>query len=204
MALTNIKSDGPLHGGLELHWRMDDWIEPQQLLIRPFVGYRLFKKLDVSAGYTYINTHPYGDYPLPKVITEHNIWEQLLVKGEVGNIKLAHRYRLENRFIEDLPSLQENSTVSYRFVCRFRYRITGDYPLGDGWHVTVFDEIMFDMDGLLPNRYDRNWVFAAISYRPNEHSDIQLGYLHQWIQNNPVRFENHHGVLVNLFYDIEM
>ena len=38
----------------------DEW---QQLLVRPGINYQISPTISVSAGWAYVRTYPYGDYP---------------------------------------------------------------------------------------------------------------------------------------------
>ena len=70
----------------------------QQLLIRPGINYDLSENLQVSSGYAFIKSHPYGDVPAPLTTPEHRLWQQLIVKHKAGRVGLAHRYRRRTAF----------------------------------------------------------------------------------------------------------
>ena len=64
--------DGPWGLHLEVQTRRadfgDDW---QQLLIRPGINYQLSPTLSVSAGWAYVHTSRYGNYPAAAAFPEH-------------------------------------------------------------------------------------------------------------------------------------
>ena len=77
----------------------------QQFLARPALNYVLNEKTHLSAGYTYIQNYP----PIKGTgthVREHNIWEQVTLKGKSEEVKMSHRYRLEHRWIRT-PVLKE-------------------------------------------------------------------------------------------------
>ena len=67
------KSKWGLH--LEGQWRRADLgLKWQQLLLRPAVNYQLHKKVALTGGYGFIQTHGYGDFPLPATAPEHRFF----------------------------------------------------------------------------------------------------------------------------------
>lgn len=201
--ITFGSEDSPWHGGNEMHWRMDSWIEPQQLLIRPFIGYKLYQELDLSLGYTLVKTYPYGEFPLPSTVTEHNIWEQILFKGKIADVTHSHRWRVEHRWIEALGN-QAVDEIDYILRHRLRYRFTLIYPLEKGLYLSAWDELFLHLDGQSVSPYDRNWFYAGMGYKNDEGLDLQLGYLHQSIQNNSERWEINPGLQLSAFYHIDI
>ncbi len=191
--------------GNEFHIRRDDWLkDQQQLLIRPYLEYKLSDKVDLTAGYTYILTGTYGDFANPINQPEHNIWEQLVIKNKIGKNSISHRYRLENRFRGNIATSQigEDFIDGYSFSNRFRYRLTYKRPLSDLLFVHVFDEVWINMSNKFQIRsFDRNWLYAGLGAKFLDGGNVQLAYVHQWGENNPSRFEQHHTLQLTIQYD---
>jgi long-subunit fatty acid transport protein len=151
-----------------------------------------------SGGYTFITTYPYGSYPLPENLHEHNVWEQIELKQKFGKTKILHRYRLEQRWIGNLVLNSESTDFEadgYVFRHRFRYRFTALVDLSDKWFLHFFDELFirsgeeFKLIG-----FDRNWLYGGVGYKVNDRMNIQLAYLHQYIRRTANLFEQHHTI----------
>jgi hypothetical protein len=115
-----------------------------------------------------------GNFRTPKNNDEFRIWPQVSITQPLGVIKLEHRYRAEFRF------------TSNGFRNRFRYRLGLVYPFGDSgkgfklWQVGINNEVF------LTNRepyFERNRSAISISYRASKHTQLMIGYLHQFDYN---------------------
>ncbi|MFT4737188.1 MAG: hypothetical protein ACI92W_001298 [Paraglaciecola sp.] len=196
LLLTHYKINEQLSLGNELHFRYNDYLnDKQQFLLRPFIDYKANDVVTYSFGYTYIRTNPYGEFPLPEIKPEHNIWEQINLKHTVGQTTVQHRYRAEQRWQGDLvldPGTTEYQVDGYELSHRFRYRLTLTRPINDRWFVNVFDEIWVKTDNkLVAADYDRNWIYVGLGHKFSDLLSIQVAYLHQHAKNNPTRFERH-------------
>lgn len=194
--------------GNELHARFDDYLnDPQQILIRPFFTFHASKPLAFSGGYTFITTFPYGAYPLPDNLPEHNVWEQMELKQEMGSTKVIHRYRLEQRWIGNLtlnPENREFEVDGYNFRHRFRYRLTAMVDLSEKVFLHFFDELFIRSgEGFKQVSFDRNWFYAGAGLRLNGQMNIQLAYLYQYIRRTAELFEKHHTVQASLFITLK-
>jgi hypothetical protein len=199
LQLTTVEINDKWVAGNELHARFDDYLrDPQQFLIRPFLSFHNKEELVFSGGYTFITTYPYGSYPLPENLHEHNVWEQIELKQKFGKTKILHRYRLEQRWIGNLVLNSESTDFEadgYVFRHRFRYRFTALVDLSDKWFLHFFDELFirsgeeFKLIG-----FDRNWLYGGVGYKVNDRMNIQLAYLHQYIRRTANLFEQHHTI----------
>lgn len=191
--------------GNEFHIRRDAWLkDQQQLLIRPYFDYKLHERFHLTAGYSYILTSPYGDYPVPVAQPEHNVWEQFVINNKIGKNKISHRYRMEHRFRGGFATDPGGEDIidGYNFSNRFRYRLTYRRPLTDILFIHAFDEIWVNLsDRFAIRSFDRNWVYAGLGAKFLEGGNVQLAYLYQWGQNNSARYERHHSLQVTVQYD---
>ncbi len=203
LLLNHYKINDNWSLGNEFHMRYSDYLnEEEQLLIRPFINYHANPNVVLTAGYTFINTWPYGEYPLPANKPENNVWEQVTLIQDIGLTNIQHRYRWEHRWQGDLI---QNTTGGpfevdgFSYSNRFRYRITIRRPINEKWFINIFDELWFSMDRRLQNLdYDRNWIYLALGYQVTDKLSVQAAYLHQYIKNNPARYERHPGLQITV------
>src|SRR5690606_3213141 len=90
----------------------------EQLLLRTGLGYTFNEgKNNVLLGYGYILSENYINTSDDKItVNEHRIFQQLISTQDIGAVKMSHRYRFEQRFIED------------DFKMRFRYFLSLNIP----------------------------------------------------------------------------
>ncbi|MHA7057679.1 DUF2490 domain-containing protein [Aquimarina sp. M1] len=138
-----------------------------QLLLRTGLNYHLNEKAIVTAGYAYINTDgTFEDIPNEENSEEHRIFQQFILKNEVGKIKFEHRYRLEQRFI----STQSDDVTEHRA----RYRLQLTYPFNDQWFLNFYDEVFINLQEPI---FGQNRLYGAIGYNVKSNLSLQLGYL---------------------------
>ena len=114
----------------------------EQLLLRTGLGYNLTENNNnILLGYGYILSRNFiGNTDETFDVNEHRIFQQFTTKQKFLGIALSHRYRFEQRFIED------------DFRVRFRYFLNLNIPLGR----KVLDEN--DIDKRKSNRYNYSTV----------------------------------------------
>ena len=104
----------------EVQYRTYDWGgDLEQLMLRTGLGYNLTEKNNnLLLGYGYILSENYSDRSEDKIsVNEHRIFQQFITRHAIGSISVQHRYRFEQRFIED----------DYRM--RLRYFLAINVPL---------------------------------------------------------------------------
>ena len=198
----------------EIHLRRHRWLnQKEQFLLRPAVNYAFNDAVVATVGYTYIRTYPYGEYPLPISVPENNVWEQITLSHRITEqVSIAHRYRIEHRFIGDIQTDGTGAPEidGTRFAQRFRYRLTANFPIvrneDDLARVYghVFDELWVNLrDELHVMNFDRNWLYLGIGYRFSPEARIEAAFLDQWI-NQPAgdRYEHNPTLQFTVGYDL--
>lgn len=195
----------------EVQWRRSDvFSENQQLLLRTGLEYFARPDVRLTIGYGFIETYPYGEFAVPRSFPEHRIWQQLLVQQELGKIKLAHRYRLEQRMIGNATTGQfENG----RYENRMRYMAKATVNITNGEHpifAALYDEVFVNFGKDVGyNIFDQNRLYGAVGYTISPNFKMELGYLYQLVQlrsldatslNN--RIENNHTIQIALFSNL--
>ena len=146
----------------------------EQLLLRTGVGYNLTENNNnVLVGYAYILSQNYINETDNKFdVNEHRIYQQFITKQKIGNLKLQHRYRFEQRFVEE------------DFKLRFRYFIGLNYPInkkeitGNTLYVSTYNEIFLNSKN---NVFDRNRLYGGLGYRLNDSLRFEIGYMNQFL-----------------------
>ncbi len=182
---------------LEIHERTQlSNLNHKNFLFRPSLDYHLFKKMEVSMGYTFI--HSYLNDQFNSI--EHNSWEQIFNNFEIHGFNGYQRLRLENRWNQqyithfDSNGLQHGIVYNgYQYSNRFRYRIGGTLPIGQSkvWFGSLFNEIWINMNSKLQfTSLARNWVYLGVGYHLSNSNNLQLGYLHQRDFKSPIENTN--------------
>ena len=145
-----------------------------QLLLRTALNYNLSENAMASFGYGYITTD--GTFEEPEGeenTTEHRIYQQFVLRNTIGKLKFSHRYRFEQRFINNPIS---GTDTQYR--ARYFLRIT--YPLGDTFYATAYDEVFLNLQG---DTFSQNRLYGALGYKFNKNLRTELGFLKNHIGN---------------------
>ncbi|MCS7024328.1 MAG: DUF2490 domain-containing protein [Bryobacteraceae bacterium] len=188
---------------LEGQWRRHDVLpRAQQLLLRPALNYEVSRNLILTGGYAWVSTHRYGQFPVQVPFPEHRLWQQLLLKHAAGKVQLSHRYRLEQRFLGEPVARAEGTRhlERYRYENRFRYMLRALVPLKGKYALALFDEWMVNFGrNVASNVFDQNRAYVALAYQLPRSSRLELGYMHQLIQQrNGKVFENNHTFVVGI------
>ena len=131
------------------------------------LNYHLNAKSVISVGYGYFAGDPtFLDTPEEENTTENRIFEQFILKNQLGKLNFQHRYRIEHRFIN---TPMENITRQ-----RFRYRLQLTYPLSEKWFVNTFDEIFLNISEPV---FNQNRLYGALGYKINNSIKLQAGYM---------------------------
>lgn len=146
----------------------------EQLLLRTGLGFKVDDKANLLMGYGFIRSENYNIEATKDVINEHRIFQQLITKQSVNKLRFQHRYRFEQRFVED------------DFKLRFRYFLGLAYPL---WkdessprelYFSMYNEIFLNTK---KDVFDRNRLYGGLGYRLNEMFRFELGYMNQFLNN---------------------
>lgn len=139
-----------------------------QLLIRNGFNWHLSDKATATLGYGFISTD--GTFEEPngeKNTTEHRLYGQFSLKNVVGKIQFSHRYRLEQRFINNPTS---GNDTQYR--ARYLLRLT--YPINETWYVSAYDEVFINLQEPI---FSQNRLYTSVGYKWSKNLRTELGYL---------------------------
>ncbi len=196
---TGIKTS--IHA--ETQWRSTDKIEHlQTAFIRGGLNYNLNKNMIVTAGYGYFHNRRVVNNTTGHA-TEHRIWQQFLMTHSIKKkVQVAHRFRLEQRFIEKKKVMNnELEKDGFVYANRFRYFIRNVLPLvnepvfAEGLFVALQNEVFVNFGNLSTvngKYFDQNRLYLASGYRVNKQWDLELGYMNQYIFGMDNAFTNNH------------
>nr|WP_321234728.1 DUF2490 domain-containing protein [uncultured Psychroserpens sp.] len=162
----------------EVQYRNYDAIgDLEQLLLRTGLGYNLTENNNnILLGYGYILSENYIGNTDEKVsVNEHRIFQQFTTKQKVGKIGLSHRYRFEQRFVED------------DFKLRFRYFLGIKIPLQykedekNPLYLSAYNEIFLNTKTSV---FDRNRVYGGLGYEFSKALRLELGYMNQFFETS--------------------
>lgn len=163
----------------------DEWSNVRNLLFRPGVTYYLNDKNEFTLGYLLNQTFLHLDGASDHALIEHRIWEQYVYKHKVSTISVAHRFRLEQRFIERLGK-EDLFTQRLRYFVRFILPLEkGKQNFDKGVFAALQNELFFniqDKKELNNSLFDQNRAYLALGYRFSKKLDIEAGYLNQAVK----------------------
>ncbi|GAA5083299.1 hypothetical protein GCM10023210_01670 [Chryseobacterium ginsengisoli] len=189
MYFGNNKISKKLNLHNEIQYRNFDGIgDLEQLLIRTGIGYDLTENNNnVLLGYGFILSQPYIKGEKTENI-EHRIFQQYITKQKFGRFYLQHRYRLEERF------LQDDFRMRFRYFLGLNIPINNKEMLPKTFYGSVYNEIFMNLNSPV---FDRNRVYGALGYVINKNMRIEAGYMNQ-IQENKNRGQIQIGFYNNI------
>tara|TARA_R110001583_G_scaffold174854_3_gene329360 strand:- start:7993 stop:8664 length:672 start_codon:yes stop_codon:yes gene_type:complete len=147
----------------------------EQLLLRTGLGYNLTENNNnILLGYGYILSENYLENSNETVaVNEHRIFQQFITKQSIGNVKLSHRYRFEQRFIET------------NFKMRFRYFLAINIPFSakktNNYYFSGYNEVFLNTESSI---FDRNRLYGGLGYKLNDNIKFEMGYMNQFFENS--------------------
>jgi predicted porin len=169
----------------------------------------------VPVGYVYTWNYLYGEQPAAFKNNEHRFWQQVMYKHNLGKIKVDHRVRIEERYIQVHSRSQDNMIVDNGYSnkqIRFRYRVMARMPINADkidsktYFASVYDEVFASRGDVVTfHEPDQNRIFAGLGYQLSPVFTVQGGLLYQMlIKSNGAKQENNVGLQVFANYTIDL
>lgn len=174
----NLKLSSKLNWHHEVQYRNFNAAgDLEQLLLRTGIGYNLTENNNnLLLGYGYIISTPYiSGADEKRRFGEHRLFQQFITRQHFGRVYLQHRYRLEQRFIEDTD-----------FRMRFRYFLLLNIPLNKpaldsgAWYLSAYNELFINHRSPY---FDRNRAYAALGYCIGKYMRVELGWMRQQLES---------------------
>lgn len=185
----SLYTQGPLpkenfYWSLDIHprWR-EEGRHFDTLILRPSLIYKITPKTSIWTGYDTINNHPAGQ----SSFQENRLWEQVMHQFEpFGALTLTVRTRFEQRDREDY------SDIAHRL--RQMVRATTPSNLHQQLSWVVWDELFINLnqtDWGVMRGTDQNRLFLGANWKFDELSNLEVGYINQYVNGKTIDRENH-------------
>ena len=207
-------------GHLEYQFRRDELVRSwQQSLLRTGINYQVNERLTVRAGYAWIETFPYGDYPIQGAglqFPEHRTYQMATLSNPVGKVEISHRFMLEQRWIGRLLTPLSDGPDEWFFVNRLRYMARVQVPLGTpgaggrGPYAAAYDEVLLGFGrNVNENVFDQNRLALLLGYRFSPKFRVEGGFFQQIVQlpreitgRNVFQYNN--GLIINTVVNLDL
>jgi hypothetical protein len=217
---TTVRFHPKWSGHFEYQWRRDDLVRSwQQSLLRTGINFEAAPNLQVRIGYAWIETFPYGEYPLQaagRQFPEHRIYQMATVAGSVGRLGLNHRFMLEQRWIGRFSNPLLPKPDETIFTNRFRYMVRAQLPLNNQkmgsktWYAAGYDEIFIGFGkNVGENVFDQNRLALLLGYQFNSTFRLESGFFQQIVQlgrevagRNVFQYNN--GIILNTYLTLDL
>jgi len=207
-------------GHLEYQLRRDQLVTRwQQSLLRTGLNYQANDRLTVRLGYAWVETFPYGDFPIQaagRQFPEHRTYQMATLTNPVGKVDVSHRFMLEQRWIGRLLSPTSDGPDEWVYVNRLRYMARVQVPLGTpgaggrGPYAAASDEVLLGFGrNVNENVFDQNRLALLLGYRFGPAFRLEGGFLQQVVQlpreiggRNVFQYNN--GVVLNTVFTLDL
>lgn len=167
----------------------------EQIMLRAGVNYHINNNYSASCGYANIPNFAFDKENVKGVqVSENRIWQQFLMKSNLGRVNFEHRYRLEQRWL--------HSDKGNKYLNRVRYLLRATVPINkktiekNALFFTFYDELFIHFSS---TPFDRNRLYGAMGYQFLPNLNLQLGYLAQ-----TVNITTKHYLQAALFYNVDL
>lgn len=156
----------------------------EQLLLRTGVTFTPENtNVTFTLGIANITTGALGEND--DTFNENRIYQEVLLPQKVGNrVFLTHRFRYEQRFVEDQD-----------FRTRFRYNLFMNVPFNkkalekDAVYLALYNELFINGESNIGNNrrvgvFDRNRFYAGLGYGISNTLRVQVGFMNQSTENS--------------------
>ncbi len=185
--------------GIQGDFQYRDWRglgDREQLLLRSGITYSPEDSgVKFTLGFANITTGRFGE-DIDAPVSENRIYQEALFSNTIlKRLLLTHRFRYEQRWVEDQD-----------FRTRYRYNLFLNVPINNStlvkntYYVALYNEIFINGERKIGNDrevqfFDRNRTYLGLGYALNNTLRIQLGWMEQttanW-QKGQLQFSLHH------------
>lgn len=207
-SFATIKLTNKFDGLAEVQWRRTNALkDPQQILLRTALQYKLNNQVSLAAGYAWIETHPYGSFPIAAngIFPERRLHQQVILKQSFNKLGISQRLRTEQRWIGRIAAGDPGKVEDWVFSNRFRYHLRLQRPLTDSASIPLYaavaNEVLINAGkNIGVNIFDQNRLQALLGIKLTPHFSLEGGYIKQTIlqgrrtASNRTVIQNNDGV----------
>lgn len=193
---------------IEGQFRRNDFLtKPQQLLLRVGLNYHWTDQVFFTLGYCFVETYPYGDFPVKSTFPESRLWQQIQIKTQLKQIEWISRFRMEERFsrlpVQKLDSYEPGTSIytnRFRIFNRLSIPFKGKSIVDKSIYLTMYEEIFTNFGkNVALNIFDQNRLYFALGQKIPRLGRLEVGYLFQTIQKpDALRVERNHTFQLGL------
>lgn len=149
--------------------------DTEQLLLRSGIGFNLSENNNILIGYGFIYSEPYIVNTTKKTnFNEHRIFQQFITRQNFNRLTVQHRYRFEQRFIED------DFRLRLRYFIGLNYTLNKTNQLKNTIYLSAYNELFINTD---ENYFDRNRLYGGLGYRFSKNFRVEVGIMNQTLSN---------------------
>lgn len=207
---------------LEYQFRRDNLITDwQQSLARTGINYTVNDKLTLRFGYAWIETFPYGDFPLQGAgfrFPEHRLYQMATLSNPIGKVEISHRFMLEQRWVgrilrnpDDTRNFDEwVRTNRLRYMGRLQVPLRPPGPGGRTPYAAAYNEVFIGFGkNVGENVFDQNRLGLLLGYRFGPAFRVEGGFFQQLVQlgreiDNRNVFQRNNGLIVNTYLNLDL
>jgi hypothetical protein len=148
----------------------------EQLLLRTGIGYNLTENNNnVLLGYGFIHSSNYVTTNDKTTVNEHRIFQQFITKQNFGRVYFQHRFRFEERFVEDIFKFR------FRYFLGFNIALSKKEITENTLYLATYNEIFLNAGG---SPFDRNRLYGALGFKFKKYCKLELGYMNQFFEGS--------------------
>jgi hypothetical protein len=185
--------------GIQGDFQYRDWAglgDMEQLLLRSGLTFKP-KEANVlfTLGYAHVTSGVPGD--IDDTSGESRIYQEALIPQKLGSrYFITHRFRYEQRFVED-----QDFRTRYRYMLFFNVPFNKTSLEKDAIYLALYNELFINGqtdigDGRTTELFDRNRTYMGLGYVLTPKIRVQLGWMNQKTANwgkGQLQFSMHHN-----------
>jgi hypothetical protein len=198
---------------LEAQFRMDNELEfSKQNLFRIGAIYYLSPSKSITAGYGVITTYKPS---LDDYYNENRAWQQYQYNHRwlKNRNTITHRFRLEQRWVEQLAQVDGNViTTGREYQNRLRYLNRNLFHLftikdtNNEVYALLQNELFVTLgeNKINKNFIDQNRFLVGLGLNYNNHIRMELGYLNHYVTSSTAKDVMNHTVSIALIQNLDL
>ncbi|SHK55929.1 DUF2490 domain-containing protein [Chryseobacterium polytrichastri] len=141
-------------------------------LVTAYVDYEVAKDVRPAAGFMFLVLNSYNSDNSKKQRYEKRPFQQVSLGGRIGRTLVSHRFRVEERFIDNPDT----------FLVRLRYLISLRIPFNKAGEKEKYYGILKNeirMNVVKEDPFDSNRITAGIGIKTGKNSAIEVAFINQ-------------------------